>query len=124
MRKQIMSRLWNAVTPFSGIDLDPSNLRDMTSVEVMGIPMEQAMLVIRGVVDGQEVEIQVGELGCGGRDGIALIHTQEHEEIHDRYMSLVRLSDAGEYRLLVDCEMKPDTKSGVAFTLRVRDVNS
>jgi hypothetical protein len=125
----VFNRLWGAMTPFSKIPLYPGQDNDWRhNLETMEVPMEEAVLVIRGKVERngvlEEAEIMVGNLATTGPDnGIVLIHTAEHGELtgYGALTQRFRLHD--EYRLLVDCALEPD-KNGHAYTIRLRDVRS
>lgn len=125
----VFNRLWGAMTPFSKIALYPTNHDDhYQTLETMDVPMEEAVLVIRGKVERngtvEEAEIQVGNLATtGDRNGIVLIHTAETAELTGYGALTQRFRFGDEYRLLVDCALEPD-KNGHAYTIRLRDVNS
>lgn len=111
------------VTPFSRINLN-GHPAFHECLETMNVELEQAVLVIRGVVKGQEVEFQVGSLRTeGDMNGMVLIHTAEYDEVSSGYGLVGRYRTHSEHRLLLDCELLPD-KSGHAYTVRMRDQDS
>lgn len=111
------------VTPFSRIDLDHNHHSFEESLDTMGVELEDAVLVIRGKSQGKEVEFMVGSLRTEGpENGMVIIHRSEHTDLFggDR---IVRRLTRDDYRILIDAELEPD-KSGHAFTIRTRDLDS
>lgn len=107
-------------TPFSDIDLDGYSTFN-ESLSTMGIELDEAVLVVRGKSQGREVEFMVGSLRTEGtRNGMVVIHHQEHDTLSfSGSTRLIRRSE-DEYRILLDCELLPD-KNGHAFTIRMQE---
>jgi hypothetical protein len=110
------------VTPFSHIDLDHEGTAFQESLSTMGVELDDAVLVIRGKKDGNDVEFTIGNLKTAGADnGMVLIHRQEYEDLFGDNIRLGRIASRDEYRLLLDCELVPDAETGHAFTIRVTE---
>jgi len=109
------------VTPFSRIDLDGHPAFD-ECLDTMNVELEEAVLVIRGKHQGQDVEFQIGSLRTEGpNNGMVVIHRAEYTDLfHGGSATRIARYSQDEYRLLLDCELQPD-KNGHAFTIRMHE---
>lgn len=110
-------------TPFSGIDLDANyqSLYD-ACLETMQVELEEAVLVIRGKHQGRDVEFQVGRLKTQGPDnGMVIVHRTEYQDYNHGGGRVYRAPQYDEHRIVLDCELEPDPKTGHAFTIRMHE---
>lgn len=109
------------MTPFSRINLEGRPNFD-ECLETMNVELEEAVLVIRGRVNGQTVEFMVGDLKTDGpRNGMVLIHEAEYHDVFHGGSALAVARYANEsHRILLDCELRPD-KNEHAYSIKVTE---